>query len=360
MLKKYSLFLPLFCVFISLPSLAASPLETANASFLQQKNNRNFQEWLNTAEAPIASDVDVFHKVTATYGPLQVQAGKFSGASTIKPWSSWWYPLSDDYLFNARNGQDSPLQRLDQWDASRGDQTSAANYEKTNLYSPQAVQWAGLCDSWALASITMPEPTQPVVRNGVTFRVSDQKALLLKTFEGVDGLNIFGQRNDGKWDSIFADIYPDQFHRFLQVQLFERHLPFFMDTDPGIEVWNAPVFQADMTITPDANDPTLVHVETWVKTANSRINNYDMVGTDVIQLDYTYDLHGTTQSDGTFLVTSGEWTNRSRWDHPDFVTERPDPSTLVRKSFNPDVTAARVDAIIYGTSTDSSTDNTNN
>ncbi len=48
--------------------------------------------------------------------------------------------------------------------------------------------------------------------------------------------------------------------------------------------------------------------------------------------------------DGRFMVTSGRWTDRSRWDHPDFVI--PKPEALTRKSRNAQIDVDVVDAIL--------------
>src|SRR5262249_31706696 len=38
--------------------------------------------------------------------------------------------------------------------------------------------WWGICHAWAPASILLPEPKNPVTKNGVTFKVNDIKALV--------------------------------------------------------------------------------------------------------------------------------------------------------------------------------------
>ena len=191
-----------------------------------------------------------------------------------------------------------------------------------------------------------PEPRMPMRAHGIDFRVSDLKALLLKTYEGVADLKIFGQRYDGKWDSVYEDIYPDQFHRFMQAELFEKGQPFVMDHDAGIEVWNVPVWKAQTLITADPQDKHTVHVHTWVFTASPHVQDYNFVGTDQVIHEYFYDLHGTRQATGGFLVSGGEWTDRSRWDHPDYVTPR--PNTINRKSWNTRMDIKMVDMILQG------------
>lgn len=287
----------------------------------------------------------VFTAVTERYGSLVVKAGRYSAESSIKPWSSWWFPLSEDYLFQTRDGQSSPLERYDAFvKKATGRNPDAALYERTNIFQPHAVAWAGLCDAWATASIMEQEPQRPRRVRGIDFRVGDLKALLLKTYEGAEGLQKYGQRFDGKWDSVYEDIYPDQFHRFLQAELYEKKLPFLMDHDAGIEVWNVPVWKAQTMLTEESDH--IMHVKTWLFTASPHVKTPEYVGTEQLIREYTYDLYGDKQPDGRFTVKYGIWTGRSRWDHPDFVVPR--PNQVQRRSLNQRIDPRYVDDILRG------------
>jgi hypothetical protein len=191
-----------------------------------------------------------------------------------------------------------------------------------------------------------PEPKKHVTVAGVSFRVGDLKALLLKTYEAVDSLRIYGQRFEGKWDSVYEDIFPDQFHRFMQAELFQKKLPFIMDYDAGIEVWNTPVWKAQTDITADASDPTIMHVKAMLVTAIPHVKDINYIGSEQIIREYTYDLYGAKQADGSFLVKTGIWTDRSRWDHPDYVAPRPE--SVARKSFNTVIDINVVNKIAQG------------
>ena len=89
-----------------------------------------------------------------------------------------------------------------------------------------------------------------------------------------------------------------------------------------------------------------MHVQSWLYGAGVSVESYDYVGTDVVTFEYTYDLFGRWQADGTFHVEYGEWTGDSRDYHPDFVTVLPEP--MKRKSRNPEVDPAVVDNILAG------------
>jgi hypothetical protein len=288
-----------------------------------------------------------FTAATDTFGPLIVQIGNFSAKANVQPWSSWWYPRVDDSLFQGKNGELSPLEKYDQYtQKTLGTSAGAADFERTQLYDPRAESWAGLCDAWSFASLTMPEPKAPIVASGITFTVADQKALLLKTFENVDPASIthYGQRNDGSWDSVYEDIYPDQLHRFLLAGMFERHQAFVMDEDAGIEIWNTPVYQAEIKIDADPKDQTVLHVRTSLVSASSDVQDPNIVGTIPMIHVYTYDLHGMYLHNGDFLVDYGQWTDSSRWDHPDYVMTIPNKPK--RASLNTKIDPAIVDRII--------------
>ncbi len=313
--------------------------------------------------------------VTREYGPTVIPNQAFpqkSGtiaASTI-PWSSWWYPRDEDYLFNDGNGR-SPLSKYDLVRssiklASFGGSSAvgavadaAAAFERKNYYAGSQ-PWEGLCDAWSLAAISKPEPKRPVTvsfRGGgsITFRISDLKALLFKTYEAVEttGIKYYGQRFTGDENGwIHPDIFPDQFHRFIEIQILQNRKPFVMDHDSGVEVWNVPVFKAKTVIDQVPNDPNAVFVRTWVATAESpSANEKEFLGTKEVLREYNYVLRGTRNDKGGLVVNSGYWVKGptgvdSRRDHPDYFLQVPDPSQLVRKSWNPEIEVAIVDRIL--------------
>ena len=288
-----------------------------------------------------------FVAVTNAYGPLVVKAGEFSVESKTKPWSSWWFPIKDTYLFQSHGSELSPLQKYDLYAKNKlGRDTHAAQFEKEKIYDPDAAGWEGLCDAWSVASIRVPEPTHPVTAGGITFGVGDLKALLVKTFDAVEGKHLLGQRFMGDRDSVFEDIYPDQFHRYLQAQLFDKGQPFVMDKDPGVAVWNTPIWKAEVKVERDLASNNKVHVQTWLYGAGVSVDTYDFIGTDEVTFQYTYDLIGFWSPDGSFHAEFGEWTGESKDYHPDFITVVPEK--LVRKGRNTEIDPAIVDKIILG------------
>jgi hypothetical protein len=266
-----------------------------------------------------------FTTATTQLGALYVTEGLFDSEASQKPWSSWWYPVKDTSLFESADHQLSPLEKYDLYmQRSRlHPSVHSALFERQNIYDPNADSWEGHCDAWALAAITEPEPTHAIDVNGIHFSVGDLKALLIKTYEVPTGLIQFGQRYNGTSESIYEDIYPDQFHRILQVQLFEKHKAFIMDKDASIAVWNTPVWKSYSKIVVDG-DPHVLHVTTWLVGADPHVEDLNFVGTREVDFEYHYDLMGNRETDGRFLVLFGKWTGDSVQDHPDFLTLAPD------------------------------------
>jgi len=273
-----------------------------------------------------------------------VKSGERTGEAARKPWSSWWYPLWQDTLFKGQNGEMSTLEKYDAWNTAFGGvATTAADYERTELYDPRAASWSGLCDAWALASILQGEPTTPVLRGNITFTVGDQKALLLKTYEKVAKLGLIGTRFNGEWNDVYADVYPQDLHRVIEEELLGKRRAFIIDEDAGPEVWNEPAWKVITRVVRDAKDEHLAHVRTWLFLASPHVDDRNYVGTVDDTREYTYDLKGSWEGD-RFEVTGGAWTDRSQWDHPDYAILVPD--NLERGSLNPQIKPELVDRIV--------------
>lgn len=301
--------------------------------------------------------------VTRDFGPTVIKARTFPykseiAVAKITPWSSWWFPKKDALLFSVDQGL-SVLEKYDLINRNKfAGSISAVAFEKAN-YNPQALPWEGLCDAWALASMMEVEPQKNIkweLSNGkdIALSVYEQKALLLKTYEAVSQteLKIYGQKFTGNADSwIYPDLFPDQFHRFLEVQLFQNKQTFVMDHDAGVEVWNVPVFKANFTMESVAQDPNAVFVRTWIYSAESvPANEKDFVGSRVAVREYDYVLQGKRNADGDLVVESGYWWSKgptginSRNAHPDYVLFP--MKTLTRRSWNPAIEAKVVDQIL--------------
>ncbi len=278
--------------------------------------------------------------VTNEYGALKVREGEYTFESEVTPWSSWWFPMRDRFLFD-RNDSKAPLVKYDEYVSRRHSiDARAANYEEQELYNPAQAAWAGLCHAWAVASILHREPTRILRKENITFDVADQKALLLKSYENVGNLKIYGDRFDGQHDDNYDDIFPDQFHRFVQVHLEDMKKPFMMDYDASYPVWTVPVFKAKFSIT--FVSPTVADVKAWVTFASPLVDA-QYVGTRDLVKTYTYRLYGNTEG-GVFTAIDSEWTGASVHDHPDYVIAYPEGAT--RGSYNREIDIEMVDEIL--------------
>jgi len=297
--------------------------------------------------APIRPEGSEHEGVTEKYGKLIVTEGDFTAESDTKPWSSWWFPRFEKTLFEDQGRNKlSTLSKYDRFARKSGQRRAdARNYEENNLYQENSALWVGLCDAWALASIMEEEPVRSVRKKGIHFNVKDLKGLLIKTYGKTDFKGHFGQRNDARWDHHYEDIFPDQFHKFFQVEMFKKKKPFLMDYDAGVEVWNVPVFKVKTKISADPQRNNVVVVKTFVWYASPFVREVAFVGIKPITKIYDYELHGRWTRRG-FEVYGGQWIKQSRRDHPDFVMAK--PSEVERGSFNKELDIDIVDKILKG------------
>jgi hypothetical protein len=305
--------------------------------------------------------------VTEEFGPSVIALGSLPFESELvsarrKPWSSFWFPAVDRDLFDDGKGE-SALEKYDLFRATAtGEDSRAASWER-DRYRPTAARWEGLCDAWAIASILFPEPRRErsfrlnggyrgLENRKVAYSVGDQKALLLKTVENLspEALKFYGEKFSGDHKSwFFPDLLPQELHRFVEKQIFERRAPFVMDHDPGVEVWNEPVYKANFSMKPVPGEEGAVFVRLWLYSAAPwKREEKDKTGTREVVREYNYYLRGRVEG-GRLTVESGEWAKGdlvdSRQDHPDYVFTV-DPGAVKRRSRNPEIDASMVDQIL--------------
>lgn len=267
--------------------------------------------------------------ITDKYGELIVKTGSESYIAQNVPWSSWWFPSREKFIFSD-NDNLSPLSKYDKLMRREFNQeTYAAYYEKTKLYNPNTANWSGLCHAWAVASVLHEEPKYRKSVRGIDFSVGDQKALLLKSYENVSGLKIFGDRYDGDMNDNYEDIYPDQLHKFIQAFIRDQKKPFLMDYDPSYPVWTVPVYKAKIKITTESETSVLGTM--WLTYASPLVDSPNYTGTKNVTKTYRYRLTGRYYGN-EFAVNGGEWIKESISDHPDYVIEF--PTTAKRGTFN--------------------------
>ncbi len=306
-------------------------------------------DYSNLVDPPPRPSGVPFTSAILKYGKSVITEGEFTAEASYKPWTSWWYPKYDRRIFENRTNEDgqSTLARYDELSKTLNSYTgSSRDYEEANVYDPTASKWAGLCHAWAVAAIMEPEPVKPTYKNGIKFRVQDLKALLIKTYESSNPGEAYGQRNNAEYDSVYEDIYPEQFHRIMEAELYEKKTPFIMDFDAGFQVWNVPVYSTKLKIKRDEQDQGLVHVKLNIDVVSPFVEDPNFVGMHLMTMMYTYDLYGSWDSSNKFTVDYGVWTGRSRNDHPDFVTVKPEK--VERITGNKFIDIKIVDEILQG------------
>ncbi|MCA9143872.1 MAG: hypothetical protein H6822_08830 [Planctomycetaceae bacterium] len=93
--------------------------------------------------------------------------------------------------------------------------------------------WHGHCNGWTSAAIRHAEPQHSVTRNGVSFSPAEIKALLAEIYIYNDHLDLSGSDN-----LISAGL----FHAVLTNWLGRGGHPLGMESHPGEEKWNYPVY----------------------------------------------------------------------------------------------------------------------
>lgn len=311
------------------------------------------------------------HSITKEFGPTVITWTEYPvviapTVTHVIPWSSWWFPKRETFLFqNSDEGNLKDISPLEKYDLIRRSRApnagSAADFER-NQHSTRTLSWEGLCDAWAIAAVAHPEPKRPVkivlqdgTKRVIEFSVADLKALLLKTYEAVEGSGIkqHGQKFTGTMSGwIYPDLFPEQFHRFVEVQIFQKKTAFVMDYDSGVEVWNIPVFRANYTVDLIPNDPDSVFVKMWLYSAETvKTTEKNFVGTKQAVREYNYVLTGTRDENKNLIVNSGYWVKGpsgidSRSFHPDYVIQFSDAKNLQQKSWNPEIDPQLVNLIL--------------
>lgn len=225
--------------------------------------------------------------------------------------------------------------------------------------------WFGICHAWAPAAMVEAEPRCPVVRNGVTFSVSDIKALLTAAYDGAPpntvaaGLRYNGPDNAqrdqyGRFvDPAYRDLNAGFFHVAIANMMGRFRQTLVLDVSAGAEVWNHPLRSYQVleqrTFTPQQAGAqfyrtnyypfnqyatSIVYMRTrltWITETeedgelvrSGRVDRY------TITRDYTYLL----ELDQSGQIIGGEWVKNSNTEHPDFMwfpISRPNPNAVTR------------------------------
>ncbi len=257
--------------------------------------------------------------VLSLFAPLAVMA-EDSARGEIKPapWSGDWWSRKKGFLVKGWPGHKaSPFAKYDAYVKSRtGKNPGAWKWEsnpRNGHYNTHAENWEGHCNGWAAASILAPEPRKTHVRNGISFKTSDQKGILSEQYMNTY-CNFYGNRYWGNAGDDEDDIYPDEFHRLLMEYIASGKSAIIVDTACDRQVWNFPLYKFESEWNTGWFDDSKLKVRTTVYYADDGVRP-DFVGTKWFKTTYTYNLFLYDRGN----VVDGEWTKGSTNNHPDFV-----------------------------------------
>lgn len=103
----------------------------------------------------------------------------------------------------------------------------------TTRSRPQVPHWYGHCNGWTSATIRHAQPVNSVVRNGVTFTPADIKGLLAELY-------IYNEMNVLAGSESYLDA--GTFHTIVTNWVGRGSHSIGMESDPGKEKWNYPVY----------------------------------------------------------------------------------------------------------------------
>ena len=250
-------------------------------------------------------------------------------------WTGWWWPMSQKGTASRKFGSKSPMEKYD-LAANTGGVAQAWEIEASRPYAN--IGWAGHCNGLASAGIMAEEPTRAATYNGVTFEIEDVKALLTEKWQGSG--YIVGDRCDRKVvtydqygrikETECRDLNPGTFHIALTnyLGLFGKAL--ITDIDNSEAVWNYPVSSFKVLSTQSmTNDEAIWRVQkesSTVYSYNPNAVDFVYVKNSVTFLGFdprTYEYILELDLNGKIL--GGEWLEKSKKDHPDFIWRPSDP-----------------------------------
>lgn len=317
------------------------------------------------------------------------------GEASNIPWAGSYWPTSEDNINYRWDGEssDSPAKKYEKAfggqnveDAvSRAHGIDSVTSAKTCRESSECdsflgetcakrrgktegrciATWWGICHAWTPAAILLPEPKNPVTRNGVTFQVQDLKALGSLVHNSTSTkfvslrCNKHGSQPDGggirvdRWgrpidaDRECRDTNAGTYHVLLANYLGMMRQAFAEDRTSDYEVWNQPLRSFKVT---EKRDVTVQEANRLIGVTNDAdagvsVDRYQFnaaaarfvfVKAEVKYISESSPEDGYTapridwytrtdryeyvlEIDGQGRVIGGEWVGASKKNHPDFL-----------------------------------------
>ncbi len=210
--------------------------------------------------------------------------------------------------------------------------------------------WWGLCHAWVPAAMLEPEPLRAVTHNGVTFDVSDIKALIIMQYDRASAILVGGRCNDKEvkrdetgrlTDDVCRDTNAGSFHVIMANFLGLMKRPIAEDRTYDYEVWNQPILEWKVDRMDEITEADALRLlerpegSTYAEINPKAVKFYEVESTtyyiteshpetkpltDVIT-EYTRSdrYHYVLEVDADGKVNGGEWIGYSRQSHPDFL-----------------------------------------
>lgn len=226
------------------------------------------------------------------------------------PWRGYWWPFEGVPM--ARDNE-SPLMKYDRAVfSSTGSNPHSGDWE-FERHSLSGVEWGGHCNGWAAASVLYPEPrtAKKDPASGITFSVSDQKALLTELSFCVQ-YSFYGQRYNGYRGQDLLDINPGLFHEVLEYHVGTLKKPVILDYVPEEKVDNHVVTGYRMKIDRVGGVSNRYRVKLSVRMAGYEETLNQLTGA-AAQYQRTYQY--TLDTDQNGRIINGQWESSN----PDFV-----------------------------------------
>ena len=216
-------------------------------------------------------------------------------------WSGYWWPTAKQEI----------LRPLAKYDALTG--AASVEWERTNNPPTGVAPWVGLCHGWAAAAVMEDEPTRPLTSSVGTITVGDQKAWL-SLAHGGDVANFYGRRFDGQPGDDPNDMAPETLWEALRTSVRDQKTSIVLDIEPGVEVWNYPVYAYRVDATKVGGNLYRGKIYVWF--ADDHVHP-DFVGVKRFVQAYPFEIQ--TTSEGRPLHGTGRWIGSAVKSHPDFA-----------------------------------------
>ena len=284
-----------------------------------EKYDRAFNDWVPSM------GFDEF-TTNADYLPMDVHADCSSTSdgtiedthdayySELGPAANWQHRNKGNY--RARNGSD------DDGDGNI-DECGGEDYDGIET-------WWGLCHAWVPAAILEPEPLRDVTVNGVTFTVSDIKALLITMYDRNSSLMIGGrcnekeiERNEETGEVLLAecgDTNAGTWHVVAVNMLGIMKRAFAEDRTAGYQVWNQPVRGFEINEQRDVTESEALGL-LGRPTDGVYVDLFDSpeaVRWVYVDMDSHYVTESSNTTEGPLTPNIGNWT---RQDHYEYILE---------------------------------------